>query len=369
MRSELTGDVFRDLVESAPDGIVIVDGTGRILHANAHAHRMFGYDTGALAGEVVEMLVPDALRARHAEQRARYVDAPATRVMGTGLALEGRRRDGSVIPVEISLSPVSTPAGLLITSVIRDISERRRVEAQVQRLNEDLGRRLAELAAVNQELESFSYSVSHDLRAPLRSIDGFGQALEEEYGAVLEDTGRDYLRRMRAATRRMGELIDDLLDLSRVSRREMRREQVDLSALARSVIAALREGEPARTVDATIADGLVTAGDPHLLTLLLQNLLGNAWKFTSRRADGRIEFGAGVRDGQRVYVVRDNGVGFDMAYVHKLFGPFQRLHRTTDFPGTGIGLATVQRIVARHGGTVWAEGEVGRGATFSFTLG
>jgi light-regulated signal transduction histidine kinase (bacteriophytochrome) len=314
------------------------------------------------------MLVPDAVRGAHAAQRASYAAAPRTRPMGSGLALAGRRRDGREFPVEISLAPMPTADGLLVMAAVRDVSDRRAAEGRIQALNEDLERRVAELAAVNKELESFSYSVSHDLRAPLRSIDGFSQALDEEYGDVIGAEGRDYLRRVRASTQRMGELIDDLLNLARVTRREMRREPVDLSALARTIGAQLQKNDPARRVTLAIEDRLTAAGDPHLLRLVLENLLGNAWKFTGKLADARIEFGAERRGGATVFYVRDNGVGFDMAYSEKLFGAFQRLHAMTEFPGTGIGLATVQRVVNRHGGRVWAEAAVDRGATFFFTL-
>ncbi|HXG14674.1 MAG TPA: PAS domain S-box protein [Calidithermus sp.] len=360
---------FRGLLEMAPDGIVIVDQQGRITLANTQAQKMFGYTAEELVGQPVELLVPEPLRSAHAGHRAAYQAQPRTRPMGVGLELAGRRKDGSQFPVEISLSPVETEDGRLVISVVRDITERRRAEARIRALNEDLARRYAELEAANRELEAFSYSVSHDLRAPLRAIDGFSQALLEDCEPVLDERGRDHLRRIRAATRRMGELIDDLLALARVTRQEMRRERVDLSAVARSVVAQLRRAEPTRRVEVVIAEGLAAEGDPHLLRLVLENLLGNAWKFTAREPEARIEFGALDEGGRPAFFVRDNGVGFDMAYAHKLFGPFQRLHPTSEFPGTGIGLATVQRVVARHGGRVWAVGEEGKGATFFFTLG
>ena len=246
------------------------------------------------------------------------------------------------------------------------VSESRRGE--LERANEELERRGAELEAVNRELESFSYSVSHDLRAPLRVIDGFSHALLEDYSGKLDAEGEDYLRRVRAASQQMGQLIDDLLLLSRVTRTDIRREPVDLSAMARSIIEELRASEPERRVEFTVAEKLSALGDGRLLRIALENLLGNAWKFTARREDARVEFGATERDGQAVYYVRDNGAGFDMDYAGKLFGPFQRLHHAEEFEGTGVGLATVQRVVSRHGGRVWAEGVVNRGATFYFTL-
>ncbi|MEO6776758.1 MAG: ATP-binding protein [Kofleriaceae bacterium] len=223
--------------------------------------------------------------------------------------------------------------------------------------------------AASSELEAFSYSVAHDLRAPLRAIDGFSQALLDELGDELGETGRGYAHRVRSSAQRMGALIDDLLRLSRVTRSPLHRERLDLGELLRTTIAALQRDDPDRRVEIVTAGELVTHGDPRLLAIMFDNLAGNAWKFTSRRAGARIALSSEDRDGERVFSIADNGVGFDMAYVDKLFGVFHRLHADSDFPGTGVGLATVQRVVARHGGRVWARGEVGIGATFSFTLG
>jgi len=238
---------------------------------------------------------------------------------------------------------------------------RREAEQAIQRLNVDL-------QAVNKELEAFSYSVSHDLRAPLRSIDGFSQALLEDYTGHLDGEGQDYLRRVRAATQRMAQLIDDLLALSRVTRAEMHRDDVNLTAMAQDVADELRKTEPGREAEFIIAPGLRASGDRRLLRVALVNILGNAWKFTSTHPRACIEFGTTEQEGTKAYFVRDDGAGFDMAYVGKLFGAFQRLHGADEFKGTGIGLATVQRIIHRHGGRVWAEGAVGQGATFYFTL-
>jgi signal transduction histidine kinase len=233
---------------------------------------------------------------------------------------------------------------------------------QLERANAELGR-------ANEELEAFSYSVSHDLRAPLRAMDGFSRALLERHAGALDDEGRHYLERVRAGTTRMSALIDDLLELSRIVRAPLRAEPVDLTAAARRIVDELRRREPARAVDVEIANGLAARGDRQLLAIALENLLGNAWKFTSKIPEARLSLGREAGEAGDVFVVRDNGAGFDMAYADKLFAPFQRLHRASEFEGTGVGLATVQRIVARHGGRIWARAAVGEGATFFFSLG
>jgi signal transduction histidine kinase len=260
----------------------------------------------------------------------------------------------------------------LLGRSLRYAIERKQAEVELQKyrdhLEELVEQRTTELTAINKELESFSYSVSHDLRAPLRGIDGFSQALLEDYPDKLDEQGRNYLHRTRAAAQRMSQLIDDMLNLSRVTRYEMRRETVDLSTLARKVTAELQKTQPGRQVEFVITEGLTVNGDTALLRVALENLLGNAWKFTGKQPRARIEFGVTQHEGKPAYYVRDDGVGFDMTYVGKLFAPFQRLHSAEEFPGTGIGLATVQRIILRHGGTVWAEGAVGKGAAFYFTL-
>ena len=271
-------------------------------------------------------------------------------------------------------TPLYDPEGNIVGVIesVRDITDHMQAEEEIKSLNEDLERRVvertAQLETANKELEAFSYSVSHDLRAPLRSIDGFSHALLEDYTDKLDDQGKDYLQRVRASTQRMADLIDDLLNLSRVTRVEMREEEVDLSALAKNTMQELKGTNPERKVKVIIAPKLIIKGDSQLLRIVLVNLLENAWKFTGKHERATIELGVENRDGESVYFVRDDGAGFDMAYADKLFTPFQRLHALDDFPGTGIGLATVQRIIRRHGGKVWAEGEIERGATFYFTF-
>ncbi|OFZ20966.1 MAG: hypothetical protein A2X94_06430 [Bdellovibrionales bacterium GWB1_55_8] len=267
----------------------------------------------------------------------------------------------------------------LVNRMLRENSriadELRRTHDQLRETNEQLEERIEErtvaLSAANKELEAFSYSVSHDLRAPLRGIDGFSQALLEDYGERLDAEARDYLQRIRAGVQRMGRLIDDLLALSRLTRRELNVNTVRLSDVARRILEDLKAAEPERNVQTLIRDVSPVVGDEGLLAAAMENLLMNSWKFTSKRADARIEFGQLEQPtmGEAVFFVKDNGAGFDMAYADKLFGAFQRLHGAAEFSGTGVGLATVRRILHRHGGRIWAEGEVGKGATFYFTVG
>lgn len=259
-----------------------------------------------------------------------------------------------------------TPVRMI--GIVQEITERKKNEEQIKKLNESLWQYTIRLEAANKEVEAFSYSVSHDLRAPLRSIDGFSQALLEDYVDKLDETGIDYLNRVRNASQRMGQLIDGMLQLSRLSRKEMHVEKVDMGELAVDIINKFRKEDSYRNVDFKIQDDLVTKGDKNLLQILLENLLGNAWKFTSKRSNAKIEFGKTEKKKEIVFFIRDNGAGFDVKYIDKLFVPFQRLH-DDEFPGDGIGLGIVSRIIRRHGGQIWAEGEVGKGAIFYFKLG
>ena len=352
---------FRILAVTANDAILSADSHGNITYFNPGAERIFGYTAEEVSGRPLTTLMPERFAEAHRAGLARYLATREARVIGRTVELAGRRKDGTEFPLELSLAAWNQGAEVAFTAIIRDITSRKEGEERLRSY-------ATQLEAANKELEAFSYSVSHDLRAPLRSLDGFSQALLEDYHDRLDDTGRDFLQRVRAASQRMGTLIDDLLSLSRVTRGDLQVEKVDLSALATALAAELQRSDPQRDVRFAIAPDLVARGDPGLMRLVLQNLLGNAWKFTGKRSPAHVEVGAMAHDGGRAFFVQDDGAGFDMAYAAKLFGAFQRLHASDEFPGSGIGLATVQRIIHRHGGQVWAEGTPGRGATFYFTL-
>jgi len=359
---------FRNLLEAAPDAMVIVDSRGRIQLVNAQTERLFGYTRGELSGQRVEMLIPSRYQGSHVASREEYGRSPHSRAMGAGLELYGRHKDGSEIPVEVSLSPLQTEEGTLISSAIRDVSTRRRAEEEIRKLNSELNQKVAELSTANRELESFSYSVSHDLRAPLRHIDGFARILKEEHASQLSEEGIRYLDRVLQAANHMGQLVDDLLNPARIGRKEMARQRVQLGELVREAMADLPPEVSARQTEWRIEPLAEVDCDPGLVKLVLVNLLSNAVKFTKDRQPAVIEVGTRETEKGKAFMVRDNGVGFDPKYADKLFGVFQRLHRQEDFAGTGIGLATVQRIVHRHGGEVWAESSPGKGAAFFFTL-
>jgi PAS domain S-box-containing protein len=496
-RSKQEEQKFRNLLESAPDAIVIVDQKGLIQLINAQTEKLFGYTRAELIGAPVETLVPQCFRGRHWSHREGYAQSPQPRSMGAGLELYGRRKDGTEFPIEISLSPLETAEGTLVCSAIRDVTQRKQLaerhrenelrfrllidavkdyaiisldadglvttwntgaerlkgyssgeiigqhmsrfypqadiarrkpdqelqqaastghmedqgwrvrkdgshfwaevaitavhdsagkligflkiakditakrdaEDQIQKLNSELTQRVEELGTVNRELESFSYSVSHDLRAPLRHVDGFARILKEEYSPTLPEDAIRYLDRILEAATHMGQLIDDLLNLARIGRREMKREGVRIANVVKQAIAELPSEAQERHIEWRIEPLPEMNCDAGLLKLVFSNLLSNAVKFTRKQPIAVIEIGARMTGGVATIFVRDNGVGFDPRYADKLFGVFQRLHRHEDFEGTGVGLATVQRIIHRHGGEIWAESQVNSGTTFSFTLG
>jgi PAS domain S-box-containing protein len=362
---------FRLLVEAIRDyAICRLDTAGRIVSWNAGAEAIHGYREEEILGRPFSIF--------HSEETGWTLEAALQRAIAEGrFEDEGWRvrKNGSRFWANTVVTPIRDEADRLwgFAKITRDLTEQKRAEEEIAGLNVNLERRVrvrtGELESANAELEAFSYSVSHDLRAPLRAIAGFSHALMEDYEAQLPPAATDYLRRIVAATRKMSDLIDGLLDLSRVSRAEMRWQEVDLSALARQVAEGLQRSEPQRRVQWDIADALAARGDPRLLRVVLDNLIGNAWKFTGGKETARIQFGLRPNGEGRAYFVADDGAGFDMAYADKLFGAFQRLHHEREFEGTGIGLATVRRVVNRHGGRIWVEAEPGRGATFLFTLG
>ncbi|MEZ0470163.1 CHASE domain-containing protein [Luteimonas salinilitoris] len=357
---------FRTSMQYSAIGKALLDRHDTVVEANPSLARILGAEPSEIAGTEFGRRLIDPAGAHDEAPDAEGV---------VRITREVARPDGELRHVQLTYSPVPGDLGSDVVRLVQveDVTERQRAEAQVHALNRMLELRVAartrELRQANQELESFAYSISHDLRAPLRTIDGFGRMLAERYRDAIDDAGRDYLARIRAATARMDGLIDALLKMSRLSRGELKRVPLDLSQMAAEIVAELREAEPERKVEVSIAPDLRAHGDAALVRNLLENLVGNAWKFTVGADPARIEIDAERgADGGTVFAVRDNGAGFAQEYAGKLFRPFQRLHSQEEFSGHGIGLASVKRIVDRHGGQVWAEGRPGEGACFRFTL-
>ena len=347
------------IVEGSDDAIISTDLTDIVTSWNRGAETLYGYSEQEMMGRSLSRLLPldrlgedvELLGELQRDERIRHRDSLR------------RTKDGRDIVVSMTISPIRDQAGVLIggSKVVRDITERTNAERALA-----VAKERAE--TTSREYEAFSYSVAHDLRAPLRALDGFSQRLMERYTDVLDPAGQDFVRRIGESAQYMAQLIDSLLRLARLSNRELMYEPVDLSLLAAEAMDRLRTESPDRSLELVIEPGLTTDGDRGLLNIVFENLLGNSWKFSRNEPQARIEFGQAKVGNERAYFIRDNGAGFDMAYAAKLFGVFQRLHNVREFEGTGIGLVTVQRIVGRHGGRVWAEGAPGHGATFHFTL-
>lgn len=365
-----TNALLRAVTDTLDDVILVKDLEGCYLTINPGGARLLGVPVESVVGRYDREFFDAEIATNIRETDRTILASGVARTYEELIVFAGVPRTFLTMK-----GPYRDAAGKIIglVGISRDITDRKLAEQEIRQLNAELERRVvlrtAELEAANRELEAFSYSVSHDLRAPLRSMDGFAQALLEDYGEKLDEKARGYIKRVRDATRRMADLIEGILDLSRIARQDMHREAVNLSALAAEVIATLAAQQPQRKVEIQIADGLVVDGDRRLLLAMLENLLGNAWKYTSKRPEARIEFGSVTNSGGKpVYFVRDDGAGFDMKYAGKLFGAFQRMHGVSEFAGHGVGLATVQRIIRRHGGRIWAEAAMEKGATFFFTL-
>ncbi len=354
-------------VERSPNMVVITDRHGTIEYVNSKFRELTGFSDAEIIGQ--------GLRLLQADPGSVDIETQLRDIVKNGLEWRGeeqsRKKSGEIYWEAVSISPIidsnGNPSNFVV--VKEDISARKLVEARIETLNTNLAARAAELEEVNQELEAFSYTISHDLRSPLTAISGFSQLLRDIYSARLDDEAKEYLLAINDEALRMNQLIATMLNFSRLGRQELHLDLVDLSNIAHAVVADLQRKEPDRSVSVEISDGLQCTGDPALLRVVLENLLGNAWKYTGRTSAAKIEFAQFDDEADPAFYIRDNGAGFDMAQGDKLFLPFQRLHLTDEFTGHGIGLATVERIIKRHGGKVWAEGEKDKGATFYFSIG
>jgi len=354
------------IVESSDDAIIGKTLDGIITSWNRGAEKIYGFTADEVKGRHISLLTPDSMP----DEIERFLEAIRRGERIERLETVRVRKDGSQFPVALTISPIRDEAGCVVgaSTIARDISERKEAEQEIVRLNADLAARAADLERANRDLESFNYSVAHDLRQPLTVISSFCQAIDTFCGAELSGECRDFLQAVLDGVQRMNRLIDALLDFARLAHAELRREPVDLSALASELLQELLVAEPQRQVEVHIAEKAIAYGDANLLRLVLLNLLGNAWKFTGSRPRAVIEFGCQEQDDGPLYYVRDNGLGFSQEQAARIFNPFERLPGTEQFRGFGIGLATVERIVRRHGGSIWAVGEPDRGATFYFTL-
>ncbi len=371
---QLTNETLRMVSTAAQDAIIMTDNEGKIALWNDAGRRIFGYSEQEAEGKKLhELILPRRYHIDFKQELDAYRSDVGGSIVGKTMELAGVRKDGTQIVTECSISGVSIDGKKHVICIFRDVTDRKRAEDEIRRLNEDLEKkvweRTKELEKANRELEAFSYSVAHDLRTPLSSIGGFSAILAEQYADKLDSAAKDYLERIQAASKRMKDVTDSLLALAHVGGAELHREAVDLSAMAQEISANLRALEPQRDVDIRIVPAMVANADPGLTRIALDNLLGNAWKFTAKTENAKIEFGTTIVDGNSAYVMRDNGAGYDPALSNKLFTQFGRLHTEREFNGSGIGLAIVARVIRRHGGRIWAEGALGQGAAFYFTFG
>jgi PAS domain S-box-containing protein len=346
---------FRSLLNSAPDATVIVNDKGRIEMINQQVENLFGYERNELVGQPVEIMIPGNLKDMHVQHRSGYVKAPKVRTMGAGIELKAVKKDGTLFPVEISLSPIQTEEGIWVSASIRDISERKKLEDDLRKSHGDI--------------EAFTYSVSHDLRAPLRAILGYTNILEEDYASKLDEEAKKITAIIKRSTLRMGQLIDDLLAFSHMEKKEILKTAVDMGAIVTGSIVDIMEhdnGNDSITWDVRPLPG--AQADRNLITQVWVNILSNAVKYTRNKESPRIKVGSKEGSKEIIFYVKDNGAGFDEQYKHKLFKVFQRLHDADEFEGTGVGLALVERIISKHGGRVWAEGKENEGACFYFSL-
>ena len=346
---------FRSLLDAAPDATVIVNEKGAIQMVNQQTENLFGYSRQELIGQPVELLMPRELESKHTQHRADFFKAPKVRTMGAGIELNAIKKNGMRFPVEISLSPIQTEEGLWVSASVRDISLRKGLED--------------ELKKSNAELEAFTYSVSHDLRAPLRGIIGFTAILEEDYSSKLDDEARRITSVIKSNTLKMGHLVDDLLSFSRMGKQELTKARIDTTGMVNEIVNELsQQNKRDAAIHWNIHSLPLVNADRNTIRQVWINLISNAIKYSGNRKEPYIEIGSNNINGQIVFYVKDNGVGFDATYKHKLFKVFQRLHGPEEFEGTGVGLALVEKIVSRHGGKVWAEAAMDKGACFYFSL-
>jgi PAS domain S-box-containing protein len=360
---------LESILSSMSDAVIIHDFSGNIFYLNKHALELYNINELEITNYSIADISSKNMDIANLPIIWKEVEQKKTQTIDWTALQIGTNKE---FPVQVSISRINWYGTSAFVAVVRDFTERKQAEEEIKKLNQELEKRVAErtlqLESTNKELKAFAYSVSHDLRTPLRSIDGFSQVLLEDYHGKIDAQGIDYLQRIRSATQRMAQLIDDMLNLSRISRYDINIQQVNLSEMVKEIADNLHESQPERQVEFIIQENIKIRADGNLLRIVIENLIGNAWKFTSKKASATIELGMKSHNGKKTYFIRDDGAGFDSKYAQKLFSAFQRLHDSNEFPGTGVGLATVQRIIHRHGGNMWAEGEVEKGATFYFTL-